>query len=66
MKAPKEDSTKSNKNDANKSPTTVKESEEGNNLDINIDAVITISPRRDHSDFDDDLRESLVTCTIQV
>jgi hypothetical protein len=31
-----------------------------------MNAVITIAPRKDHTDFDEDLREALVTASIQV
>jgi hypothetical protein len=31
-----------------------------------VDAVITVSPRRDHAEYDDDLPEALVTVTCQV
>jgi hypothetical protein len=31
-----------------------------------MDAVLTVSPRRDHDLFDEDLGESLVTCTVQI
>ena len=33
---------------------------------LQIDAVITISPRPDHNEFDDDLREALVSGSIQL
>lgn len=31
-----------------------------------LDAVFTISPRKDYEIYDDDLREALITCTIQI
>lgn len=33
-------------------------------LDLNM--IITVSPRKDHKDFDDDLPEALVTCVCQM
>jgi hypothetical protein len=48
----------------------IKDASTGNDTKITdnlqIDAVITVSPRKDHNEFDDDLREALVSASIQV
>jgi hypothetical protein len=37
-----------------------------NTCPLELDAVLTVSPRHDHEVFDDDLVEAMVTCTIQI
>lgn len=48
----------------------VKDASTGNHAkpteNLQIDAVITVSPRKDHNEFDDDLREALVSASIQL
>eukprot|EP01041_Mallomonas_annulata_P009846 gene9847-20481_t len=33
---------------------------------VNVMIILTVAPRKDHSEFNDDLREALVTCAVQV
>jgi hypothetical protein len=35
-------------------------------MPLQLDAVFTVSPHKDQDLFDDDLREALITCTVQV